>query len=212
MGIIAPPRVACFTGRANEGSAMLSRLFSVVAALSLLFAASAFAAGGPPANVDIVQRPGGISYAVPKGGPLRFKNFDAAGAHFAGRIRLSGTYYYGHSGGDPSAELVDEPDLYFRPDDATRALLPFWYERGAVDEIYFENPDAFLGAVLTAGEIARVKQRKVHSVTGSLAIWVDNYYASAECDHPEYTVRFLKVDQPPALLARNAFVEQLGCG
>jgi hypothetical protein len=187
---------------------------AVFLTLSVLVCRSVFAASAPPANpkFDFVQQDGGIAYAAPKSGPLRFKTFEQEGARFAGRIRLTGTYLYGHSDADPNAELVDEPDLYFLPDDATRAMLPFWYERGPVVEVYFENPDAFLRAVVAPDVIARVKQHKVHAVTGHAVIWVDNYSATAECDHPEYTVRFLNVDTPPALVARNEFVEQLGCG
>ena len=189
--------------------------FAVLAALCLLLFARAFAGDAPPTpdpKLDFVQRPGGITYAVPKAGPLRFKTLEEQGARFSGRIRMTGTYLYGHTSNDPNDELVDEPQLYFLPDKETLALLPYCYERGPVVEVYFENEAAFLSAVIAPKLVADVKRRRVHAITGHAAIWVDNYFATAECDHPQYVVRFLTVDQPPALVARNEFVEQQGCG
>ena len=34
-------------------------------------------------------------------------------------------------------------------------------------------------------------------------IMVDRYTMAFDCDHPTYTVRFLKVDMPPTVVASN---------
>lgn len=189
--------------------------------LALMFVATAFsvAHAGSPApdpKLDLVESADqGIVYAVPKASPLRLKKVDHDGAHFAGSLRIAGSYVYGHNfdaSDDAESERGAEPELYFIPDDAARALLPYWHERGPVRGLYFSNRDAFVRAALAAPLIARVKQRKVKSVTGRLTIWIDSYIATGECDTPIYTARFLKIERTPDIVAHNAYADPISCG
>jgi hypothetical protein len=186
--------------------------------LSAAAAANAQAADAPlakdPGHVKIVKNPGdGLSYAVPKASPLRVKKLDADGAHFAGSVRITGKYLYGYNDDYVSdSGETGEPDLYFVPDDGSRRLLPYWYERGPVTGLHFANANVFLAAALKPTTVAKVKARKIKSVTGTLTIWVDEYVATESCDAPVYTARFLRIETPPAVVARNGYADPISCG
>ncbi len=187
-------------------------LIFVAAALSVAHAGSP----APDPSLDLVKNSDqGIVYAVPKAGPLRLKKVDRDGAHFTGSIRIAGSYIYGYNADasdDAEYERTAEPDLYFIPDDAARALLPYWCERGPVRGLYFSNRDAFVRAAIASPLAAQVKSRKIKSVTGLLTIWIDAYVATGECDTPIYTARFLKIERAPDVVAHNAYADPISCG
>ena len=174
--------------------------------VSLAYAKSADAV----ADVDLVTATqGGIVYAVPKGSPLRLSHIDENGTHFSGSVRISGHYLYGQLEALP-AEESDFKTLYFVPDEASKALLPYWNERGPVRALYFSNSDEFLSKVVDASLAQEVKSNTRKSLTGEVTIWIDEYVATAECDSAVYTARFVKVDQPDTV-AQSDYVDSIGC-
>lgn len=151
-------------------------------------------------------------FAVPKRGPLKLRKLDMDGAHFAGRIMLSGTYVYGRNSSYVSDGFTTKPDLHFIPDPASRALLPYLNEYGPVRGVYFSNGRSFLKTVLSPSTIAKLDALKIKSVTGKLTIVVDRFEATAVCDSPVYTVRFLRIVQPHEMVASNKLAQPIGCG
>ena len=161
----------------------------------------------------IVKLPGGqFSYAIPKSSPVKFeKRLDAALIRFKGRFRIEGQYRYGRLSNDPKEDAAyDVIELTFVPDAAYLAMLPYWADRGPVTELTFENEKDFIGKVIGPQLASDVHERKRLSVTGRAVIWVDRYTAAFDCDRPTYSVRFLKVDKPPTVVASNNLVES-GC-
>jgi hypothetical protein len=183
-------------------------LFLFLSAVGL----AAVAASTPDAP-KVVHLPGGqFAYAMPHGSPVQFeKRMDAALLRFRGRFRIEGEYRYGRLSNDPKDDAAyDVIELTFVPDAAFRAVLPYWEGRGPVEELFIENEKDFLGKVVGASSVADIRSRKRLSVTGRAVIWVDHYTMAFDCDRPTYSVRFLKVDMPPTVVASNNLV-QSGC-
>lgn len=173
-------------------------------AVIALFATSlATIAADAPRIVKL--RGGQFAYALPKGSPVRFeKRMDAALIRFRGRFRLEGEYRYGRLSNDKKDEAAyDVIELTFVPDAKYLAKLPYWDGRGPVTELSFENQKDFIGKVIGPTLVSDVHERKRLSVTGRATIWVDRYTAAFDCDRATYSVRFLKVETPPTVVASN---------
>jgi hypothetical protein len=183
--------------------------------LTIAVAGAALADEPNAPQVVAVPMPGGgmsMTYAVPTGSPVKFEKMeDYALARFAGRFRIEGAYRYGRLSNDPKDDAAyDVIELVFVPDGNYRAVLPYWHERGPVETLFIENEKDFVAAVIGPSLMSDIKSRKRLSVSGRAAIWVDRYTAAFDCDVPTYTVRFLKVDRPPTVVASNDLV-QTGC-
>ena len=181
----------------------------------LLVASCSGAAVATDANApQLIDMAPGFHYAVPKASPVKFdkkQKDDHTAATFSGQFRVEGEYRYGRLSNDPKDEAAyDMIELVFVPDPAFRADLPYWYERGPVEELSIENAEDFAAAVIGPSLVQEVKRRRRMSVSGRAAIVVDRYTASVVCDTPTYTVHFLKVDKPPTVVARNYLI-QSGC-
>lgn len=167
--------------------------------------ATAFTAIAADTPRVVKLRGGQFAYAMPKGSPVRFeKRMDLALLRFKGRFPLEGEYRYGRLSNDKKDEAAyDVIELTFVPDVKYLAKLPYWNDRGPVTELTFENEKDFLGKVIGASLVSDVHDRKRLSVTGRAAIWVDRYTAAFDCDRATYSVRFLKVEKPPTVVASN---------
>jgi hypothetical protein len=129
---------------------------------------------------------------------------DVALLLFKGRFRIEGEYRYGRLSNDKKDEAAyDVIELTFVPDAKYLAKLPYWSDSGAVTELTFENNKDFIGKVIGPELVSDVQERKRLSITGRAAIWVDRYTAAFDCDRATYSVRFLKVDKPPTVVASN---------
>lgn len=165
----------------------------------------------PTAKLDFVtSKVTRLTFAVPKGSPLKPGKDDMDGVHFTGSVRVTGSYFYGHANSYVPDSGDFEPNLYFKPDLASRALLPYWFERGQVQGFRLSNPGAFLRAAIAPQLVAKVKSRKLKSVTGKLTIWIDDYVATGECDGPVYTARFQRIERAPLAIA-HGYVDPIGC-
>jgi hypothetical protein len=185
----------------------------LAAILALVTVSVAYADDRAPPGFTLLKQTDAVTYAVPTNGPLQLTKLTGDGAHFGGKARISGHYVYGFNdsyvsdAGEPS-----EPDLYFVPDNASRAFLPYWFREGPVRGLRFSNQDAFRNAAISHAMAAKVKARKVKSATGHLTIWIDQYVANVECDSPVYTARFLRIEAPPLAIARSTYADVINCG
>jgi hypothetical protein len=150
----------------------------------------------------------GLDYSIPTSSPVRSATIDRNRvAFFQGRFVMSGTYHYGYVSSDPNGEL----ELYFIPDKASADRLPYWAERGHVHEVWFTNQDVFVREVIPSVEVENLKNKRTLSVSGKVAVVVERYQASVECDNPDYAVSFVTASQRGRELASNALVEEYGC-
>src|SRR5262245_54517839 len=79
------------------------------------------------AKPKLITADEGPVYAVPENSGLRFVRFEEPfrSAVFQGRTMLSGTYYFGRISTDRADTTIA---LYFVPDPADAARLPYWHE------------------------------------------------------------------------------------
>lgn len=183
---------------------------------AILFAAVGAVQAGSPgkAPINLVKNPTTqMVVAVPKGGPLALEKLDVDGAHFTGRVKLTGEYVYGYE----SSYVSDtgwrpDADLHFVPDAASRVLLPYSNDGGQVHGIRFSNDDAFLKKAVPRATLAKVGARKLQSVRGRLTIWVDRYVVSVSCGTAVYTARFLRIETPRQVIASRKHAQPIGCG
>lgn len=190
-----------------------ARWLSVCAALIAAIGAAEARSPGKAA-VDLVKNPTTeMVVAVPNGSPLTLKKMDMDGVHFAGRVKLTGEYVYGYE----SSYVSDtgwrpEADLYFEPDAASRALLPYSHEDGPAYGLRLSNREVFLSKVLSRATTSKIKARKIQSVRGRLTIWIDRYSVSVSCGTAVYTAHFLHIESPRQVVASNRFAQPIGCG
>ena len=117
-----------------------------------------------------------------------------ANVAFSGRVTLSGDY-----------ELdVSEDEYYLRmwPDKKSRAALPYWRDRGAAEEIYISNGQAFAEAVLSKARLEKLKAEKDPTVRGRVTIIADDYNASIECDAANFSARFVALEKVVRIAAK----------
>ncbi len=178
---------------------MIRRTLATFVAAALLFTTSAWA------KSTFIARPGSqdmFGIVVPES-PLRFTYFDSDGkAHFKGRIKLSGTYYYGDA---------NETDgkLYFKLDRETKVRLPHFKGYHVPDLIYFSNDAAFIETVLPEKQFETPREIAKY-ITGRVQIIVDNLETGVECDAPFINVRFVSVALAPLRFAAADLPDE-GC-
>lgn len=125
---------------------------------------------------------------MPSGSPLRLasiKRGNELAATFTGRVEVSGTY---------EIELYGK-DIYARlwPDAKSRALLPYWDGREAVDELYISNALEFARSVVSKEELAKLKAGRLPLIRGQATIVADEYETNVECDASHFSARFVSV-------------------
>lgn len=138
---------------------------------------------------------------VPERGPLALQT---VGQHdtvyFSGKVRLTGTYYYGDAyfNDGPGIEL----EMYFYPDAGSWAKLPRLKTRGQPKMIFLQNAAPLVTAVIPPKTLARLERdKKAGYASGKAAIWVDHFVAGIECDGPSFGARFVALDQRPLAVA-----------
>jgi hypothetical protein len=180
---------------------------ALLAAIALSQCLIGAAHAGAPGVVHVEE---GIDYAVPEGSPFTFAKLepDFLGASFAGRITLSGTYYYGQLADYPGDDMIG---VYFMPDAADAKRLPHWKQEGVVKEMIFQNSDAFIKAVIPPKIARAVKDGKRRSAQGRVTFEAEGYEAVVSCGASIYVTRFVSVARAPKLYAARKTVERTTC-
>lgn len=135
---------------------------------------------------------------IPAASPLVIKSIgrnQEATVDFTGSFTLSGDY----------ALDVSEDEYYLRmwPDKKSRTALPYWRDRGAPQEIYISNAQAFAEAVLSEPRLAQLKTQKDPTVRGHVTIIADDYNASIECDATNFSARFVALEKEVRIAAKQ---------
>ena len=151
--------------------------------------------------------PGHNAIVIPDGAPVRFVSFGREEtAKFKGRFELRGTYRYGYARDRPASRSRHERlALSFAPDLPLAEKLPYWQGLSPPAVLGFSNERTFVRRVIPAEALAKLKQKKVRSVSGRAAILVEDYRAGIQCGDARYSIRFLSLIQPrPIRLSQTA--------
>ena len=149
---------------------------------------------------------------VPPDSPVRFRGFGKYGvAQFDGRFVLTGTVVYGCA-----IDCEEKPDDRFLradvvPDPAGAARLPHWKRHDNDIRIVIDPPERFVRTITTSSQRVALRSGKLADVRGRIAVVVDHFEASIECDSASFFARFVSTASPP----RFAKIEQIGdygCG
>lgn len=153
----------------------------------------------------IIKAPDGTEFVVPAtsavGAPTFRTGEQIFNVRFGGQFVLTGVL---HVQGDKDNRMT-----WLTPDRAVAARLPRWKESTVPTEIWFDNADAVIKAVLLPAEVAGLNGGKVSGVSRRVELDVDNFTISIECDAATSSVHFLRVHQP-AVMAQNRALEE-GC-
>jgi hypothetical protein len=151
----------------------------------------------------------GANYVLPENSPVQFVSMGDYGTsmHIKGSFVLTGTYHYGYMAEDSGGSL----DLYLTPDKKSAGLLPYWQDRGAPEQIRFDNPEKFVSSVIPAADLKKLKAKSSLSLSGKASVLVKDYEASIDCDTPNYSVTFVSVQEIPKRLASRSLLSDEGC-
>ncbi|MES2906026.1 MAG: hypothetical protein V4691_03235 [Pseudomonadota bacterium] len=153
---------------------------------------------------------GSVEFAIPATSPVQEFSFNdeyGSSIRFKGSFVLTGTYLYGYFRGNVDGDGV----LFFMPDKASAATLPYWHDRGPIEEISFINPEKFVKDVIPAAALGKLKNKSAMTVTGKTTILVDTYEASIDCDTPTYSVNFISVQENRKFIASRSQIDDDGC-
>jgi hypothetical protein len=167
--------------------------FLATLSVAILLAQSVLAAA--PTGIALPDKADTV--IVPDGSPLKFSKFDADNqAVFTGRLTLSGTFYYGDNEYNDGATV--DLTLYFMPDAATVAHLPYLKTRGKAENIVLTDGAKFAAAVLTKAQAATLSKKGAPFpyATGHASLTVDRFTAGVVCDVSSFSARFVSVGKP----------------
>lgn len=140
--------------------------------------------------------PKGEALVIPTASPVRLKSFVRKGeitATFTGRFTLTGRYEASGQG--------DDLFVSFWPDPASVRDLPRWRERGPADVFYLDNAAAFVEAVASPADHARMGLDDDFKLRGRVTIVADNYQTGIECDASHFSARFVSLVRPSQQIA-----------
>jgi hypothetical protein len=158
-------------------------------AVALLLAQPALAA---PVTIALPDKADTV--IVPEGSGLKFVKFDEEHqAIFNGKLTLTGTYYYGHNEYDDEGNFFT---LYFRPDAASAARMPYLKTRGKPADMVLTSEALFLKTYLPKDTMAHVRPGRDTYASGAITVTVDTVSAGVVCDGPSWTARFVSAAKP----------------
>jgi len=127
---------------------------------------------------------------------------------FGGRLHLSGTYYYGDD--NFNEDPVFTPAVYFVPDKAMNGQFRRLGIEDDVFKIIIINPKVFAKTVVPKAERIRASRKNAGMATGHIQILVDRLTEMYQCDHMDFSARFLSIDTPVLARLTNSAVD-FGC-
>ncbi len=137
-------------------------------------------------------------------------------AQFNGQVWVAGTFVVRWPAGK-DARVYREPDYLLIPDSVSTAQLPhFVYRDGSyvgsykVRTITVQNGKEAAGIAFVPGDVERILQRKVNSVSVTGRFLIEAYSVGVECDAPWAKAVLVKAELPGQLaLAHRKVLE--GC-
>ena len=166
------------------------------AVASLLFVVPAAAEAANDQVVPVPQY--GEALVVPAASPVRFTGFaQPLDAAFEGRFVLTGVFTYGcEFDCDDGTVRPAEFKFYIVPDAALAARFPHWTRTHNDIRVDISGAEPFLRSHLPPKQRAALINGKVPVVTGRIAIVVDHFHTSVECNTVFWSARFVAVERP----------------
>lgn len=113
-------------------------------------------------------------------------------AVFSGTARISGRFEArraaGIEDGDPDYLVV-----FLQPDTASQALLPHPKGEPRVQQVWLENTDAALEALLTPKQRRALSSRATDRVRGTATVEIGGYRTGVDCDQRGYSATLRSV-------------------
>jgi hypothetical protein len=183
-----------------------------IARLAVLPLAALLVSATPASQVIPFPDVDGEALIVPADSPVKFTHFDKYGvAHFTGRFVLTGTFFIQGCEETCRGLTEDDLDVDVFPEPALEARLPHWKVHNN-DILVSIRPERRLMRVITnARQRAALIDGKTGDMRGHIAIVVENFQASLECDSANFSARFIAVAKAPQV-AHVEFSGNYGCG
>jgi hypothetical protein len=175
--------------------------------------------GAAPAE-QVIPFPGvdGEALIIPTDSPVRFAGFikdgkEYIGARFKGRFVLTGSFTWGCyvDCGEPTVTEAENFALTVVPDPALAARLPHWKLHDNDIAIGVSKARTFTHAITTPAERAELVSGRLPEIKGRIAIVVDHFVTSLDCDSANFGADFVAVAKP-AKLANVNLNGNYGCG
>jgi hypothetical protein len=179
---------------------------SVLLSILLVLATGAGALSAP--GDAIIKSEDGLDFVVPKNSPVTLNSMGYyAEFSFAGEFTLTGTWTFGY---DRSTPEDIRSRFVFIPDAATARVLPHWPGEYA-KALTFTNEDAFLTAVIPAGQLAALKASQTGIVSGRVSVRADSWHAILGCGDAYYHARFVSARTRPMMIAPQKLPPEADC-
>ena len=179
-----------------------SRVAALVPAL-LLFGATPAARVIPFPKTD-------DALVIPGDSPVRFQRFGKQDtAYFTGRFILTGQFRLECDFCEGSG-TENDLELYIVPDPALAARLPHWRKYNDDNRIFIKRKGTLVRSLGNRTERLEIAAGKRDDIHGRIAIMVDDFRLSIECDSASITARYVAMVKPPQL-AMTKYAIEGGC-
>jgi hypothetical protein len=154
----------------------------------------------------------GEALIVPANSPVKFSHFDKYGvAHFKGRFVLNGTFFIEGCESDCPGFAQEDLGIDVFPDPKLEASLPHWKVHNNDILMTIRPEGRLMGVVTGSRQRAALVSGKSSDIRGSIAIVVDDFQTSLECDSANFSARFIALAKAPKI-AQVEFKGNYGCG
>ena len=128
--------------------------------------------------------------------------------HFAGTVQISGQFLAAWEGFDRKPHYLR---VKFRPDTASRGLLPHATGVGAVEELVLTNSRQAVDLLLGAESAAKLLAKTLLSAEGSATVTIGAYRTVVECDHRWYLAGLVAVAASRDIAVAAGESQHSGC-
>jgi hypothetical protein len=179
-------------------------------------ALSGLLVGAAPAQQPVPMPNSDWVMVMPVGSPVKFQKLGKYGvAHYSGRFLLSGTFSYGCFVECEGRVSESQLELVVYPDPEVAARLPAVKNRygdmSYSNAIYIRRESRAMHAISTAEERIALRAGRLSEVRGRIAIIVDDFTVSGECDSVTNTARFVSLAKFQKLASAEP-IGGVGCG
>jgi hypothetical protein len=128
--------------------------------------------------------------------------------HFTGTVRIAGRFLAVWEGFDRKPRHLR---VTFRPDAASRGLLPHATGAGAVEELVLTNSGQAAAMLLGAESATKLLAKTLLSAEGNATVTIGEYQSVVECDHRWYLARLVAVTANPDIATAAGESQHSGC-
>jgi hypothetical protein len=184
---------------------MIGRVLRFTAVVPALFLF-----GAAPAERVIPFPDANDTLVIPRDSPVRFQRFGKEDtAYFTGKFILTGKFRLECDFCEGSGTESDL-ELYIVPDPGLAARLPHWKKYNDDNRVFIKSKGKLVRSLGNTQERLEIAAGKRDDIHGRIAILVDDFRLSIECDSASLTARYVAIAKPPQLAMTKSVVEG-GC-